>query len=312
MAGTPSAEEDFSPYDVTRARGKKSARKFYVGIADAYRACALSSAEQSPTEFMPKARTAAQKAIEIDEALAEAHASLGTTIFWYDWDWAAAEKQLRRALELNPNLPAAHLGYAHYYLGVEKYAEAVAASKRSRELDPLNLRLNVLEGSFLIYAGQTDEALFRLRKTFELDENYWFAHMFASSAYIEKGMFADATAEARKARELSGASSFPTTLLGYALAKSGKQAEAENELQDLLKQSKERYISPYHIAMIYHGLGRRDDTLAWLEKGYQQRDPKMIFLKAEPNGKISATMRGSRTCCVELVCPLKNASGSLF
>ena len=105
--------------------------------------------------------------------------------------------------------------------------------------------------------------------------------MFASSAYIEKGMFPEAIAEARKARELSGVSTQPIALLGYALAKSGKQAEARAEIEGLLKLSTERYVPPYSIALIYNGLDERDKALAWLERGYEQRDPKMVFLKVE-------------------------------
>jgi Flp pilus assembly protein TadD len=113
--------------------------------------------------------------------------------------------------------------------------------------------------------------------------NYYFAHFFASSAYIEKGMFPEAIAEAQKARELSGATnSHPMAFLGYALAKSGKQAEARAVLAELLKSASERYVSPYNIALIYNGLGERDKTLAWLERGYEQRDQKMVFLKVEP------------------------------
>ena len=105
--------------------------------------------------------------------------------------------------------------------------------------------------------------------------------MFASSAYIEKGMFPEGIAEARKARELSGVSTQPIALLGYALAKSGKQAEARAEIEGLLKLSTERYVPPYSIALIYNGLDERDKALAWLERGYEQRDPKMVFLKVE-------------------------------
>jgi Flp pilus assembly protein TadD len=121
-----------------------------------------------------------------------------------------------------------------------------------------------------------------LQKTSELDANYWLPHLFASSAYIEEGMYSEAIAEARQARELSGASTTPIAFLGYALAKSGKQAETRAELERLLKLSTERYVSLYNIAMIYNGLGERDKTLEWLEKGYQQRDPRMVFLKVEP------------------------------
>ncbi|MGH9880394.1 MAG: protein kinase domain-containing protein, partial [Pyrinomonadaceae bacterium] len=118
----------------------------YVGLADAYRAFALSSGEMSPTEFLPKAKAAAQKAIEIDDDLADAHSSLGTTLFWYDWDWPGSEKQIKRALELDPNLSGAHVSYAHYLLVTERYVEAVVEMKRARELEPLNLRTNALEG----------------------------------------------------------------------------------------------------------------------------------------------------------------------
>jgi tetratricopeptide (TPR) repeat protein len=165
---------------------------------------------------------------------------------------------------------------------LERHAETLAAIKRARELDPLSLRINSIEGQFLTFAGQTDEALSRLKKTIELDPNFWFAHNFASSAYIEKGMYTEAIAEARKARELSGLSTHPTAFLGYALAKSGKQAEARTELAALLKLSTERYVPPYHIALIYSGLGESDEMLAWLERGFQEQDPRMIFLKVEP------------------------------
>src|SRR5207237_6644665 len=148
--------------------------------------------DMPPNEFFPQAKAALQKAIEIDDTLAEAHAVLGFTIFWYDWDWGAAEGQYRRALELNPNSADAHLAYAHLLSNTGRHAEALAEAKRARELDPLNLRTNALEGELLIYAGRTDEALERLQKTFELDPNFGFAHIFASSAYIEKGMYEEA------------------------------------------------------------------------------------------------------------------------
>ncbi len=253
----------------------------YVGLADAYRSFALVG-EMPLAEFCPKAKAAAQKAIEIDDTLAEAHAELGFTIFWYDWDWNAADNQLKRALELNPNNADAHMFYAHLLSNTGRHAEGLAEVKRARELDPLDLRINGLEAQFLIHAGRLDEALALLHKTLEVNPNNWFAHMFASSAYIEKGMFAEAIAEARKARELNGANSQTTGSLGYALAKSGKQAEARSLLEELLKLSTERYVSPGNIALIYNGLGEREETLAWLERGYERRDAKMVFLKVEP------------------------------
>jgi tetratricopeptide (TPR) repeat protein len=236
----------------------------------------------SSTEVMPKAKAAAQKAIEIDDSLAEAHAHLGFIIFWYDWDWNAAENQYKRALELNPNSADAHLFYAHLLSNIGRHTEALAEAKRAIEIDPLNLRTNALEGQFLIHAGRTDEALTQLQKTLELEPNYWLARNFAASAYIEKGMYTEAIAEARKARELYGLSTHPVANFGYALAKSGKQAEARVVLEELLKLSTAHYVSPYSIALIYNGLDERDETLAWLERGIEKREPRVAFLKVEP------------------------------
>jgi len=253
----------------------------YVGLADAYRSLPIAG-ELPSTEFLPKAKAAAQKAIDIDDTLAEAHAELGFIIFWYDWNWNAAENQFKRALELNPNSVDTHQSYAHLLSSTGRHAEALAEIKHSREIDPLNVRTNALEGQYLTHAGRTDEALAVLKKTFELEPNFWLAHLFASSAYIEKGMFAEAVAEARKAREFNSASSHPIAFGAYALAKSGKRDEARAALEALLKLSSQRYVSPYCVALIYNGLGERDKTLAWLERGYRERDPKMVFLKVEP------------------------------
>jgi len=253
----------------------------YVGLADAYRALSVGG-EMLSTEFLPNAKAAALRAIEIDDTLAEAHAVLGSIISWYDWDWDTAENQYKLALKLNPNSADTHQFYANSLSFSGQHEKALAEIKRAIELDPLNLRNNALEGFFLIHAGQIDEALVRLQKTLELDSNYWLAHMFASSAYIEKRMFAEAVAEARKAREFSEFTTHPTAFLGYALAKSGKRAEARAVLEELLKLSQERYVSPYSIALVYNGLGEHDETLAWLERGLEKRDARMVSLKVEP------------------------------
>jgi serine/threonine protein kinase/Flp pilus assembly protein TadD len=253
----------------------------YVGLADAYRSLPIAS-EMPAAEFPLKAKAAAEKAIELDDTLAEAHSELGFIIFWYDWNWSAAETQCRRALELDPNSADAHMYYAHLLSSTARHAEALAEIRRARELDPLNLRTNALEGQFLIHAGQTDEALSRLQKIFEREPNFWLAHLFAASAYIEKGRFAEAVGEAHKARELSGASTHPIAFGSYALAKWGKPAEARAGLAELMNLSKEGYVSPYNIALVHNGLGDRDETLAWLEQAYEQRDARMVFLKVEP------------------------------
>jgi TolB-like protein/DNA-binding winged helix-turn-helix (wHTH) protein/Tfp pilus assembly protein PilF len=251
----------------------------YVGLADAH--VSSLAANRPSNEFFPQARAAAQKAIEIDDTLAAAHAQLGFIIFWYDWDWGASENKFKRALELDPDGADTHLFYAHLLSNTGRHAEALAEAKRARELDPLNLRISALEGSFLIHAGRTDEALTRLHETMELDPNYFLAHLIASTGYILKGMYSEAISEARRAREISGArSSYAEAVLGYALAKSGQEVEARSLLEGLLKSSAER--DPYHIALVYNGLGQHDEALAWLERAYAQRSPGMVFLKVEP------------------------------
>lgn len=253
----------------------------HVGLANAFLRISIAG-EMPSMAFFPKAKAAAQKAIEIDGHLADAHAALGWSTFWYDWDWNAAENQAQRALELNPNNADAHEAYAHLLSNTGRHAEALAEIRRARELDPLNLLTNALEAQFLLHAGKPDEALARLLKTFEVEPNFWIAHLFASSAYTEKGMFAEAIVEAEQARAFSGGSSHAIAFGAYALSRSGKQAEARAVLEELLRLPAERYVPPYHIALIYNSFDEREKTLAWLERGFEQRDPKLTFLKVEP------------------------------
>jgi TolB-like protein/Tfp pilus assembly protein PilF len=252
----------------------------YVGIAAANRAFVLST-DMPPREFFPRAKSAALKAVEIDDDLAEAHAVLGFTIFWYDWDWAAAEKEFRRALELNPNSADAHWGFAHLYSNTGRHDEALAEIRAAREIDPLSLIISASEGLYLIDAGRPDEGLAQLQKTLELEPNYWFAHMFASVAYCDKKMYNEAVSEARKAKELNPASTQPTAFLSYALSKSGREAEARALIAEMIKPADGHYVPPYHIALAYAGLGDREQVLDWLERGIVDRDPKMTFVNVD-------------------------------
>lgn len=252
----------------------------HVGLASAFRSRVLST-DMPAGEFFPKAKAAAQRAIEIDDGLAEAHAVLGFTVFWYDWDWKLSESEFKRAIELNPNSADAHWGYGHLLSNTGRHAEALEEIRVARELDPLSLIINASEGLYLIDAGQTDAGLDRLEKTLELEPNYWFAHMHAASGYCDKGMYGQAIAEARQAAELNPGSSMPTAYVGYALAKGGKAREARGVLDALLKSQAGRFVPPYHVALVYHGLGDREQTQAWLERGIETRDPKMTFLNVD-------------------------------
>ncbi|HET6646042.1 MAG TPA: tetratricopeptide repeat protein, partial [Pyrinomonadaceae bacterium] len=250
----------------------------YVGLADAYRSPSL---EIRPTEGLPKAKAAALKAIELDDTLADGHAVLGWVHFWYDWDWSAAESQFKRALELDENNADAHSYYANLLSNTGRHAESLAEAKRARELEPLNLRINALEGQFLVFAGQVDAGIDRLQKTLELDPNYYLARNFLAVGYIEKKMFPEAAAEAQKAIDVSPIT-YAKSLLAYALAKEGKTAEARAVVEDLVRLSNQRYVPGYSIANAFNGLGDREKALAWLERGFQEHDVRLIFLKVDP------------------------------
>jgi adenylate cyclase len=253
----------------------------YAGLSDAYRSLGIGS-EINPVENFAKSIAAARKSIAIDDTLSDGHTALGMSLFWGEWNWIEAEKQYKRALELNQNEVNVHIFYAHFLSNLGRHDEALAQIKRARELDPLFPFAGALEGQFLLHAGQPDEALDRLKKTFELAPNFWMPHLFAASAYTEKGMYAEAVAEARKASEFSPAQTASIAYEGYALAKAGRRDEAQTRLNDLLKLTATRPVPATHFALIYNGLGETDKAFEWLEKGFVEHDPKMAFLKVEP------------------------------
>lgn len=254
----------------------------YVGLADAYRGLTVGG-ELNSAEYMPKAEAAATKAVEIDDTLAEAHASLGHILFWYDWNWSAAEAEYKRALELNPRSPDALQFYAHLLSATGRHGEALERISLARAIDPVNLRVNAIEGMLLLYAGQTDEAISRLAKTLELDPNYRPANMFVSRAYTLKGMFGESIEATSRARESSPESSEPIAYSAYAFVRSGKISEGRDALAKIQDLSRSHYVPPYNIALAYNAVGDTEKAFDYLEKGLSDRDVRMVFLKVEPN-----------------------------
>ncbi len=254
----------------------------YADVGRVYFSLAM-TADTTSQEVLPKAREAALKALKIDDTLAQAHTTLGWVKFWFDWDWDGAEQEFQRSLSLNPNVGDTYIAYAHVFTFTGRVTEALPLARRARELDPLNLRINALEGQALFYAGKYDDAIVRLQKTIELEPNFFLAHLFLARVYIEKKMYTEAIAEATKARDVSGGHSEAVAHIVYTLAKSGRREEAQAALNELKKRAaEERYVPPYSLALAYNGLGETDEAIASLEKGLQQRDVRMTLLKVEP------------------------------
>jgi TolB-like protein/DNA-binding winged helix-turn-helix (wHTH) protein/Flp pilus assembly protein TadD len=253
----------------------------YAGLADCYVVPAI---RIPPREAMPKAKAAAMRALELDETLAEAHASLGRVLASYDWDWKGAEKEYKRAIELNPRYAVAHQWYGGYLAVTGRSNEAVEERKRALELDPLSLIINAELGMAFYYAREYDQAIEQFKKTLELDQNFPPTRAFLLAAYEQKGMYNEAIAEFKKALPLRGISEvgFLRAGLGHIYAVSGKKTEARKLLAELKQLSEQGYVPAPGLALIHAGLGEKDEAFAWLEQGYEQRAFQMQWIKIEP------------------------------
>ncbi|HLF30929.1 MAG TPA: winged helix-turn-helix domain-containing protein [Xanthomonadales bacterium] len=253
----------------------------YLGLANALFRLPL-AAELRPIKHYPKAKEAAQKALDIDGTLAEGHAILGLIMFWYEWNWSVSESHFKQALARDPNDAESHLGYAHLLSNTGRHLEALAEVKRARELNPLYLVANALESQFLLHAGRPDEALAKLNQTVALDALFWLTHLYYSSVYLESGRFAEAVAAANEAQRLSGGSAHAMAAGACALIKLGRRKEARTVLDELLKLSSQKYVPPYALALVYNALDEPEQAYAWLARGIDEKDPRVTFVKVEP------------------------------
>jgi TolB-like protein/Flp pilus assembly protein TadD len=251
----------------------------YALTAEAYNFLAQNSA-LDPREAMARARAAAQRALKIDETLAEAHVALGV-IKQYEWDWSGAEAEFKRAIQLNPNLAVAHMRYSQYLPVMGRFDEALAENKRAQELDPLRPTLKGQAGATLYFARRYDEAARRLQSVLEIDSNNFVWRGYLGYTYAARGQYAEAIAEYQKVAPLVGENTSLQCYLGYAYAKSGKRAEALAIL-DKLKTTRE-YVSPAELAVIYVGLGDTEGTLQALERAYTAHDLQLQYLNIDPH-----------------------------
>ncbi len=230
-----------------------------------------------PNEAVPKARDAARRALAIDETIADAHLSLALIAHWYEWDWATAEREFKRAIELKPDDPRPHGFYAWYLAPMGRNDQAIAEAKRAQQLDPVSPEANFFLGAVLVFTRQYDQAIEQLRSGIELDPTYWFAHYFLGRAYEQKGRLPEAIAEFQRALELEKDNAENWANLGHAYALSGKRAEAQKIIDHLKQLSAHSYVAPYNIAAIYAGLGEKDQAFAWLDRAYADRSGFLAF-----------------------------------
>ena len=246
----------------------------YSGLADAYTLLTVYTNEL-PRELMPKAKAAALKALELDDKLAEAHASLGQIVIYYDYDLGTAEREYQRAIELNPNYAPAHQWLAEHLATMKRFDEAIAEIKRALELDPMSVIMNRIYADILMDMRRYDEAMQHYKKTLELDPNFPTTLYFLGRAYEAKGMYDQAVAYYDMSGQRSG---LPSEILAEAslvYAKSGWKAYLEKSLEQILAQPATRRFPPFVVASYYARLGRKDEAIAWLQRGYEERDFRM-------------------------------------
>ena len=251
----------------------------YAGLADSYTLLSAYSLALQ-TEFMPKARAAALKALELDDRLAEAHTSLALITENYDWDWQTAEKEYRRAIELNPNYATAHHWYAECLTWLGRFDEALRESERARQLDPLSLIIAADNGAILYFSRQYDRAIEQFHTVLEMEPGFPRAHLVLY-AYVEKGMYAEAVADIEKRAEPDDVP-WKWATLAYVYGRSGQPVQARHALAKLEQLYRRQPMDPAAMLSAYVGMGNNDQAFAWLEKAYTQHSSGLTTLKVDP------------------------------
>jgi DNA-binding winged helix-turn-helix (wHTH) protein/TolB-like protein len=264
----------------------------YAGLADCYHRLWQFGAK-SAQEAIPKATSAAMNALELDESLAEAHATLGIIKFRFEWDFPGAEREFKRSVELDPSYAMAHLWYALYLAAMNRMNEADAEMERAARLDPLSITISNGLGDYYFHKRQYDRSIEQHRKTLEIDPTYLSAHNGMGRAYEQKGMYREALEEFRKGFKSSDPKLMPA-ISGYTYAVSGKRDEAVKILGRLIEPKKQAAGNPYQVAVIYAGLGSKDEAFKWLDRAFTEHsilpgplrfDPRLDSLRTDARFK---------------------------
>lgn len=252
----------------------------YAGLADSYIRLNEGGGPMIE-EAVPRAKAAITKALEIDDSLAEAHATVGFIKFRHEWDFAGAEKEFRRAIELDPNYSEVHQWYAFYLLAVDKPDEAEVQIKLAQELDPTSVSLNSNLALYFFLRHDFDHSTEQARKTLQMEPDFALARLTLGLAYEQKHSFKEAIAELIRVQESS--QDVPTAAaLGHTLAQSGEVNEARRVFAKIEQYAKKNYVPPYNIAILHAGLGQQEQALDWLEKGLADRSLRPVWVKLDP------------------------------
>jgi DNA-binding winged helix-turn-helix (wHTH) protein/TolB-like protein/tetratricopeptide (TPR) repeat protein len=252
-----------------------------VALAESY-VLLFEYGESTPQAAYSKARTAATEALTIDDQLTEAYTTLAYIKSDYDWDFTGAEKEYKRAIELNPNYPTAHHWYGEYLALMGRSTESIAEVRRALELEPLSLIINKELGANLYFARQYDQAVEQLQKTLDLDSSFVPAHIYLGFAYRGKKLYQEALAAFQRALSLDPENTIARSQLGHIYAVLGRRNEANGVIEQLKERSTQRPVSLTGIALIYSGCGEKDQAFEWLDKAYDQRDGYLPYVKVDP------------------------------
>ena len=253
----------------------------HAGLADCYIRLNESGVPMAQ-ESVPRGKAAVLKALEIDDGLAEAHATLGFIKFRHEWDFAGAEQEFRRAIELDANYSEAHQWYAFYLLAMGRTDEGGAEMKRAQELDPLSISSNTNLALYFFFTRQFDQSVQQCRKTLEMEPRSSLTLVTLGLSYEQQGLMDDAISEFKNAQEVEPGDPATLAALGHALGNSGHVSDARRFLRAFEDSMKSSYVPPYTIAVLHAGLGEKAQTLEWLERAFQDRSLRPAWLKFDP------------------------------
>jgi eukaryotic-like serine/threonine-protein kinase len=263
----------------------------FSGLADSY-ALLCDIGVVRPVDEMPKAKAAAEKAVDADPGLAEAYTSRAFVRLAYDWDWLGAQSDFQQALKLNPKYPTAHQWYASYLMQMGKFSLAKAEIEEAHQLDPLSPIISANSGLYSYYEHNYDDAIAKYKLTLQSDPDFWVARHYLALADVQKGMHDDAIAELRKLIKAPADGPIPNEViereseacasLGFAYGMAGKNREALAILSQLDALSKRRYVSPLYFAIVYAGLKDNDKAIEYLNKAFDARHPGLVLIRIEP------------------------------